>query len=107
MVLQSSEAEKLSHSIKANTDVPQKQYRRKSFRILFSVIVIFSSENRLGLLFHGFHTLASNSARCLAYLTASLSKLSRIFKVFLVFKLSHLKRLEVKVIFSHWKNHET
>lgn len=48
MVLQSSEAEKLSHSIKANTDVPQKQYRRKSFRILFSVIVIFSSENHLG-----------------------------------------------------------
>ena len=29
MVLQFSEAEKLSHSIKPNTDVPQKQYRRK------------------------------------------------------------------------------
>ena len=56
MVLQFSEAEKLSHSIKPNTDVPQKQYRRKLpvFRILFSVIVIFSSENHLRFAISGF-----------------------------------------------------
>ena len=54
MVLQFSEAEKLIHSIKPNTDVPQQPYRRKLFRILFSVIVIFSSENHLGFAISGF-----------------------------------------------------
>lgn len=77
------------------------------FVFYFPLQLFFLVKITQGLLFQGFHTLASNSARCLAYLPASLSQLSRIFKVLLVFKLSHLKRLKVKVIFPHWKNHET
>lgn len=77
------------------------------FVFYFPLQLFFLVKITQGLLFQGFHTLASNSARCLAYLPASLSQLSRIFKVLLVFKLSHLKRLKAKVIFPHWKNHET